>query len=164
MSVTKINSNVQIQGDVVTLGANSNSAYALYQLPNSNATITYPYNSTLQWQKGSDSYEKGISVDGTNNIIFAEPGNYMLYYTIYLNESGEGFETFYINLTNGSGTTFTNESYTNIKTGATLNNYFQIQTQSNNESWYFFIRQNTSDSTSVYTDVQSTRLMIYKIA
>lgn len=164
MSVTKINSNVQIQGDVITLGTNSNSAYALYQLPNSNATITYASNSTLQWEKGSDSYEKGISVNGSNNIIFAEPGNYMLYYTIYLNESGGGFGTFYINLTNGSGTIFTDESYTNIGSRAALNNYFQIQTLSNNESWYFYIRQNTSDSTSVYTNVQSTRLMIYKIA
>ena len=50
----------------------------------------------------------------------------------------------------------------NIGTGTTLNNFFQIQTSTNNESWGFKIRKNTSDSTTVYTDVENTRLMIYK--
>ena len=161
MSETKINSNIQINGDLVTLGTSSDSAYALYQLPNTTSTITYSYNSTLQWTKGTNSYDYGITVDGSNNIIFSEPGIYVIYYTIRLNESGGPLETFYVEISNG-GTVYINESYMNIGTGTTLNNFFQIQTSTNNESWGFKIRKNTSDSTTVYTDVENTRLMIYK--
>lgn len=163
MSVTKINSNIQINGDLVTLGTSSDSAYALYQLPNTNPTITYSHNSTLQWTKGTNSYDYGITVDGSNNIIFSEPGIYVIYYTIYLNESGGPRETFYIDIQKGETTTYTNESYMNIGTGTTLNNFFQIQTSTNNESWQFKIRKNASGSTTVYTDVENTRLMMYKI-
>lgn len=163
MSFTKINSNIQINGDLVTLGTSSDSAYALYQLPNTTPTITYSYNSTLGWIKGTNSYDYGISVNGSNNIIFSKPGIYAIYYTIHLNDSGGPLETFYVDILNG-GTTFTNESYTNIGSGSTLNNSFQIQTSTNNESWEFKIRKNLSNSTTVYTDVKNTRLMIYKIA
>jgi hypothetical protein len=155
MSLTEINSNLEILGTTTLTGTVTNSTYALCILNSGNP---YSSGSTLQWKK---SYSSNIEIDeNTYKITFLYPGVYFLNYNIKIDNTSTGgtpsLDNLNVNLIqDGSGNSFTNYAYV-PSVNTSLNNYFMIQTTSSNETWSMTIGGPavtifTSPSTSLST-------------